>query len=231
MIYCRDEQGRFIADYIDYAIVYQLLEESFAESLGDVKRYTDDRIQMIENAGMMTPRDLAEMIGVSTAAISQWSKGMIEKGVLTWCDETGVVFGMMTWHWKKRSDRARRFCVLRVVKVCQRLFSLTGDPRWDNGGELYVAYDLELDHRSDDSAKVRDESFTEIECAVVDSNASEQTEIGVKVLSEKLPDGILKFENIYREKATEEEINGSSAEELFNQFDHMLSKNQVGEIN
>jgi hypothetical protein len=96
---------------------------------------------------------------------------------------------------------------------------------------LYAAYDLQLDHRSDDSAKVRDESFTEIECAVVDSNASEQTEIGVKVLSEKLPDGILKFENIYREKATEEEINGSSAEELFNQFDHMLSKNQVGEIN
>ena len=33
----RDEQGRFIADYSDYAIVYQLLEESFAESLGKCK--------------------------------------------------------------------------------------------------------------------------------------------------------------------------------------------------
>jgi DNA-binding XRE family transcriptional regulator len=230
MIYCRDEQGRFIADYIDYAIVYQLLEESFAESLGDVKRYTDDRIQMIENAGMMTPRDLAEMIGVSTAAISQWSKGMIEKGVLTWCDETGVVFGNdLALEKAKRSGKA--FLCVAGGKSLPTPFQLTGDPRWDNGGELNVAYDLELDHRSDDSAKVRDESFTEIECAVVDSNASEQTEIGVKVLSEKLPDGILKFENIYREKATEEEINGSSAEELFNQFDHMLSKNQVGEIN
>ena len=37
----RDEQGRFISDYLDYAIVYQLLEESFGESLGDVKRYMD----------------------------------------------------------------------------------------------------------------------------------------------------------------------------------------------
>ena len=41
----RDEQGRFIADISDYAIAYQLLEESFAESLGNVKRYTDDRIR------------------------------------------------------------------------------------------------------------------------------------------------------------------------------------------
>ena len=89
----RDEQGRFIADYIDYAIVYQLLEESFAESLGDVKRYTDDRIRLIEKEGMITPRDLAERIGVSTAAISQWSKPLIEKGVLTWSDETGAMFG------------------------------------------------------------------------------------------------------------------------------------------
>ena len=58
----RDEQGRFIADISDYAIVYQLLEESFAESLGDVKRYTDDRIRMIEKEVMMTPRALSERI-------------------------------------------------------------------------------------------------------------------------------------------------------------------------
>ena len=49
----RGEQGRFIADYIDYAIVYQLLEESLSESLGDIKRYTDDRIRMVEKEGMM----------------------------------------------------------------------------------------------------------------------------------------------------------------------------------
>ena len=107
----RDEQGRFIADYIDYAIVYQLLEESFSESLGEVKRYTDDRIQMIENAGMMTPRELAERIGVSTAAISQWSKGMIEKGVLTWCDEAGTAFGEDLALEKAKTSSARHICV------------------------------------------------------------------------------------------------------------------------
>ena len=88
----RDEQGRFISDYSDYAIVHQLMENSFAENLGVVKRYTDDRIRLIENVGMMTPRDLAERTGVSTAAISQWLKPLFEKAVLTWCDAKGVEF-------------------------------------------------------------------------------------------------------------------------------------------
>jgi hypothetical protein len=146
----RDEQGRFIADISDYAIVYQLLEESFAESLGDVKRYTDDRIRMIETLGMMTPRALSEKSGVSTAAISQWSKGMIEKGVLDWCDETAL-YSVMTWHWKKRSDQARRFLNVAGRKSLPSPFQLSGDPRWDKDGDLYAAYDLQLGDESGDS--------------------------------------------------------------------------------
>jgi hypothetical protein len=76
----RDDLGRFAADYLDYFIVYQLLEESFAESLGSAYRYTDERIQLIEKKGMMTPRHLAEKTKVSTAAISQWLKVKIDKG-------------------------------------------------------------------------------------------------------------------------------------------------------
>ena len=127
----------------DYAIVYQLLEESFAESLGNVKRYTDDRIRMIEKEGMMTPRDLSEKIGVSTAAISQWSKPLIEKGVLTWCDESGAVFGDdLALEKAKRSGKA--FLCVAGGKSLPSPFQLTGDPRWDTGGDLYAAYDLQL---------------------------------------------------------------------------------------
>jgi hypothetical protein len=53
-----------VADYLDYFIVYQLLEESFAESLGSAYRYTDARIDLIEKEGMMTPGNLAEKTGV-----------------------------------------------------------------------------------------------------------------------------------------------------------------------
>ena len=128
----KDEQGRFIADYIDYYIVYQLLEESFAESLGDVKRYTDDRIRMIEKEGIMTPRALSEKSGVTTAAISQWSKGMIDKGVLTWCDETGAVFGDGAALEKaKRSGKA--YLCVAGGKSLPTPYQLTGDSRWDRG--------------------------------------------------------------------------------------------------
>ena len=75
----QDEQGRFIADMTDYTIAYQLLEESFAESLDHTKRYTDERIEVVESEGIMTPKALSEKIGVSTSAISQWLKPLIEK--------------------------------------------------------------------------------------------------------------------------------------------------------
>ena len=50
---------------------------------------------MIEKEDQMTPRALSEKDGVSTAMISQWLKPLIEKGVLTWCDEKGFGFRML----------------------------------------------------------------------------------------------------------------------------------------
>ena len=123
--------------------MYQLLEESFAESHGDVKRYTDDRIRLIEKEGMMTPRDLSDRTGVTTAAISQWSKSLIEKGVLTWCDESGAGFGDdLALEKAKRSGKA--FLCVAGGKSLPSPFQLTGDSRWDTGGDLYAAYDLQL---------------------------------------------------------------------------------------
>jgi hypothetical protein len=76
----KDNQGRLISEISDYAIVYQLIEESFNESLGDAKRYTNDRIKLIEKEGLVTPGDLSKKNDVSGAAISQWVKPLIEKG-------------------------------------------------------------------------------------------------------------------------------------------------------
>ena len=55
----------------------------------------------------MTPRALSEKTGVSTAAISQWLKPLIEKGVLSWCDEKGHGFkDVADLEKAKRSGRA-----------------------------------------------------------------------------------------------------------------------------
>ena len=165
----RDEKGRFIADYIDYTIVYQLLEESFAESLGNAKRYTDDRIRMIEKQGMMTPRALSGKSGVSTAAISQWLKPLIEKGVLNWCDEAGAEFNDdQALEKAKRTGRA--YICVAGGKSLPSPFQLTGDPRWDKDGDLYSAYDLQLDHGSGDGDQVGigNESVVEVEDVAID---------------------------------------------------------------
>ena len=47
---------------------------------------------MIEKEGIITPRNLSDKTGVSGSAISQWSKPLIKKGVLNWCDQNGDEF-------------------------------------------------------------------------------------------------------------------------------------------
>ena len=229
----KDEQGRFIADYIDYAIVYQLLEESFAESLGDVRRYTDDRIRLIEKAGMMTPRDLAERKGVSTAAISQWSKQLIEKGVLAWCDETGVEFdGGLALEKAKRSGKTYLF--VAGGKNLPSPFHLTGDPRWDKGGDLYEAYDLQLDHGGGDDylPGIRDESVTGVENGVTDDeDAPGKRTTAVKVLSGKSNDDIKKMLEIFRENQSVRDVDDSIGDQLFNKFSDILSTERSGAVN
>jgi DNA primase len=66
----RDDMGRVVADYADYALAYLLIGDSFRESIGESQRYMDDRVQLIEKEGRVTPGSLSEKTGVSTAAIS-----------------------------------------------------------------------------------------------------------------------------------------------------------------
>ena len=216
----RDEQGRFIADYIDYDIVYQLLEESFAESLGNVKRYTDDRIRLIEKAGIMTPRDLAERIGVSTAAISQWLKPLIEKGVLTWCDDAGAEFDdEQALEKAKRSGRA--YICVAGGKSLPSPFQLTGDPRWDTGGDLYAAYDLELgDGGIGDQAMAVTENIISESVQRCDSD---DNQAGVKVLSEKTNNDIKKMMESFQENQVSDEHDHEVGNQMYFDFAEMLS--------
>jgi hypothetical protein len=84
--------GRVIADYADYALAYQLVGDSFKESLGEGHRYTDDRILFIDKEGPITPKALSEKFGISGAAVAQWMRPLIENGVLAWCDVNGAGF-------------------------------------------------------------------------------------------------------------------------------------------
>ena len=46
-------------------------------------------LKLSKNMERLLPKDLAKLIGVSGAAISQWTKPLLKKGVLMWVDEDG----------------------------------------------------------------------------------------------------------------------------------------------
>ena len=183
----KDDQGRVIAEIQDYALAHQLIDRAFRESLGGGK-YINRRLQTIDRFSPITPRDLAKKEGVSGAAISEWSKSWLEKGVLIWCDDQGVTIKEDQLNKMKRSGKA----YLKVVGV-NRLptpFELTGDQRWDVGGEFYQTYDLglkeELLNNNKELSEILNTSNTK------KTNNSIDIDGGVRVLREKPP----KFNNI-----------------------------------
>ena len=96
----------------------------------------------------MTSKRLSEITGVSVAAISQWLNPLVSKGVLTWCDESGVKFqDVETLEKAKRSGKA--YVRINCTLVLPTPYDLTGDERWSPGGELFRKYDLGLDDGDD----------------------------------------------------------------------------------
>ena len=133
----------------DYAIVYQLMRDPFRESVGQLKKYTDKRIQVIESEGVISPKRLAEWAGVSVPAISQWMRPWIEMGVLTWCDMFGVEF-IDTESLEKAKQSGNSYIRVRNSFGLPSPYELTRDSRWAPGGELFQIYDLALDDGTDE---------------------------------------------------------------------------------
>jgi DNA primase len=184
----RDDLGRVIAEMPDYAIAYQLMKDAFLEGLGQKQHYTDKRLEIIFSEGKITAKRLAEIIGVSVAAISQWLNPLISKGVLIWCDESGVHFqNEEALEKAKRSGKA--YIRINGTFGLPSPFELTGDERWSPGGKLFREYDLELEN-ADDQRSYND---ADVETAL--NNEDDRDKIidfsrmhqpGVKVLSEKM---------------------------------------------
>jgi hypothetical protein len=223
----RDGMGRVIAEYSDYAIAFQLINDSFRESLGERKRYTDERIKLIENHGKISPKDLSKITSVSVSAISQWIKPWIAKGVLTWCDDKDDEFeDTKTLEKAKRSGK-----VFIRVKNFNRLptpYELTGDKRWDTDGDLYRKFDLGIDEEPfEDFTKINEkeeltyaleETFWLSDMAKSQNPKNEDQ--GVKVLRQN---DDIKNENTKEEIDTDEGIVKENADDLTEEFNEILS--------
>jgi hypothetical protein len=215
----RDDQGNVIADYADYALAYQLIGDSFRESLGEGQRYTDDRVRLIEKEGPITPRALSEKTRVSPAAISQWLKPMIEKGVLSWCDEKGLGFEDAAELEKaKRSGKA----YLTVSDKCclPTVYQLTGDSRWDVGGEFWELYDLGFEISDPDEVESTVLPDMETRNFIGEKSVPTDVDGGVKVLSEKTgPD------NNFKNERLDSGLVPARIDDLANEFSGLLQMN------
>jgi hypothetical protein len=168
----------------------------------------------------------------STAAISQWLKPLIEKGVLNWCDETGIdVVDDLALEKAKRSGKAY-LCVAGGNSL-PTPFQLNGDFRWDRGGDLYAAYDLDLidGYGDSDQAFAVTENIISVPVEKCDSgDIQENDEVGVKVLSGKSLDEIEKMLETFREKQSTKDPDDSIVDQMFHEFSEILSTQRVGVV-
>ena len=223
--------GNVIAEYSDYALAYQLVGDAFRESLGEVQRYKDDRMGLIEEEGQITPRAFSKKEGVSTATISQWLKPLIQRGVLSWCDEKGNGFmDVAELEKAKRSDRA----YLRISERCclPTVFELTEDPRWNKDGDMNSVYDLHLDGDEGDRAFNLDEDTVSGQDVIIDfETATSNDNPAVKVLSEKSHSGVSKMVDDFRKNQPAIDPNSVVSINLSKEFAEILSPGRYGMVN
>ena len=227
----RDDMGNVIAEYSDYALAYQLIGDSFKESIGEGHRYTDDRMLLIEKEGQLTPRALSEKDGVTTASISQWLKPLIDRGVLDWCDEKGNGF-MDVADLEKAKRSGRAYLTVSGGKRLSTVFELTGDPGWDKDGDLYAAYDLHLDNDVGERAFHQDEETIGGQDIIFDTeNPTSNDKPGVKVLSEKSHAEVLKIIDDFRKNQPAIDPNSAAKINLSKEFAGILSPGGYGMVN
>jgi DNA primase len=147
-----DSKGRLVAKICDYWMALQIVRESFRENLGQQSKEAEHRIEFIREKGPVHYNALKSEWGVSKGALSSWVRNKVYDGLLVWCDEDGGEFGDEAFL-KKAKHSGTAYLKINDTYVADDVtglptpFELTGDDRWDQGGDLLEVYDLKLDRR------------------------------------------------------------------------------------
>jgi hypothetical protein len=148
----RDGKDRLIAEMSDYWMSLQIVREAFRETLGHQSKDAAQRITFIRDNGPVQYGTLIAEWGVSKSALTGWVRGRLYDGVLAWCDENGAEFPDEA-ALKKAKHSGKAYLKINDAYQADDVtglptpFELTGDPRWGEGGDLYLLYDLALDRK------------------------------------------------------------------------------------
>jgi hypothetical protein len=173
------------------------------------------------------PKDLAKLLGITGAAISQWTKPLLKKGVLMWVDDADNTFADVELL-EKAKHSGKAFIRIKNFNRLPTAYELTGEKRWDTDGDLYRKFDLGI-------VEEPLENFTEINEKEELTYATEETfrlsdmaksqnpkneDQGVKVLRENED---IQNENAKVEIDTDEVIVKENADDLIKEFNEILS--------
>ena len=157
----RDDKGRLIAEMSDYWMALQIVREAFRETLGHQSKEAALRVEFIRENGPVQYGTLKSEWGVSKSALTSWVRGKLYDGILAWCDEEGNEFEDEA-ALKKAKHSGKAFLKINDAFQADDVtglptpFELTGDSRWNEGGDHYLLYDLALDRRQVDENSAPD---------------------------------------------------------------------------
>jgi len=193
--------------------------------MGGQDKKTEKYLARIKEKERITPGNLAKIFRVSGAAISGWAGKRIKAGMIEWCDENGYHFlddkALETAkHQGTAYLKAMETYQNETVKGLPTPFDLTGDPRWNEGGDLLQLFDLQLEKRTALSTVLRGvkEVFTPVLNTVKEDEINNIIQYsgdepeGVKVFSQ-IPGGrenLLKVEDRILKVATPEPVEDDS---------------------
>jgi len=159
------------------------------------------------------------MAGISAAALSPWIKKSVEKGDLVWVDKNNVEFvDEQSLQTAKHSGNA----YIRITNACglPTPFQLSGDPLWDDGGELFVKYDLKIDKEMNEETAESDFEFTDLDGEFEVEDLYDNAASGVNVFDRNPGFEI----NLLKDQGEEPSCeNDDIGERLLSEFDRVLS--------
>jgi len=153
----------------------------------------------------------------------------LENGVLTWCDHEGVAIEAKDLNRMKHSGKV--FLKIVGVNRLPTAYELTGNDSWDLDGEFHQMYDLGLDSGEDvlsadfgENVDLNtDDDWEEVE----NSGDEDGVDGGVKVLSFRTNEEVMEIINQAKQESPEPDA--TEVEELFNEFDGILSTDETAQ--
>ena len=146
----RDVNGNVIAEIADYALGWQIIQDSFKENMRGASKTTDQRLQYLQSVGHVSLKDLALREGVSRAAFSSWMKRVEGEGDAKWVDSNGNDFqNDIAMKAAKRAGRAHiavtgQWHQSGIIALPTPSELVNGALEWQPGGLMYERFNLDL---------------------------------------------------------------------------------------